>query len=107
MARLKRDKGTAAREESLAALTGGAKSKGGRPKGGKREDPDWVARSFFLQTATDNGIEDLVILSKRAGTLIDKSDVANTVLSAYVKFRIDGNTETFLESIASIQSAHK
>ena len=49
--------------------------KRGRPATGKRSDPNWIGRTFYIRKETDFDIEDELIKLKRAGINLDKSEL--------------------------------
>lgn len=109
MGRLKKGTTDKARAQSLDKLTTKepkGKGKAGRPKGGKRDDEAWLARSFFLESEVDGLIDEVVYLAKRRQNKIDKSDVVNTLVKACLQYRLDGNTESLTAAIQDIQPSH-
>ncbi|MGL5832374.1 MAG: hypothetical protein ACRC1Z_03975, partial [Waterburya sp.] len=41
--------------------------KRGRPATGKRSDPDWIGRTYYVRKETDFDVEDELVKLKRAG----------------------------------------
>lgn len=74
--------------------------KRGRPATGKRSDPDWIGRTFYIQKGTDLDIEEELLKLKRQGIEIDKSELVDLLLAAWVKFRQGENIEILLGDIS-------
>lgn len=69
--------------------TKGKKSnkKRGRPATGKRSDPGWLGRTYYVRQATDLDVEEELLNLKREGVEIDKSELVDSLLGAWVKWR--------------------
>ncbi len=67
--------------------------KRGRPATGKRSDPDWIGRTYYIRKETDFDIEDELIKLKRAGINLDKSELVDFLLAAWVKWRKGENID--------------
>lgn len=57
----------------------------GRPPTGKRSDPGWIGRTYYVQKETDLDVEEELLKLKRQGIEIDKSELVNILLGAWVK----------------------
>ena len=74
--------------------------KRGRPATGKRSDPDWIGRTYYIRKETDFDIEDELIKLKRAGINLDKSELVDFLLAAWVKWRNGENIEIQMSEIS-------
>ena len=61
--------------------------KRGRPATGKRSDPDWIGRTYYIRKETDFDVEDELVKLKRAGINLDKSELVDFLLAAWVQWR--------------------
>jgi hypothetical protein len=73
--------------------------KRGRPAIGKRSNDDWVGRTYYVKRETDLDIEDELVNLKRQGIEIDKSELVDLLLSAWVKWRNGENLESHIIDI--------
>lgn len=64
-----------------------AKKKRGRPATGKRSDDDWISRAFYIEESTDIDLEGELIQLRREGVRMDKSELVNSCLLAWLKWR--------------------
>ena len=62
-------------------------NKRGRPATGKRSDPGWLGRTYYVRQATDLDVEEELLNLKRDGVEIDKSELVDSLLAAWVKWR--------------------
>ncbi len=91
-------------EEKPAETTPEASTKKrGRPATGKRSDPDWIGRTYYIRKETDLDIEDELIKLKRAGINLDKSSLVDFLLAAWVKWRKGENIEIQMSEISPRQ----
>ena len=74
--------------------------KRGRPATGKRSDEAWIGRTFYIQKETDLDVEDELLNLKRQGIELDKSELIDKVLAAWVKWRQGENSEILLSEIS-------
>lgn len=81
--------------------------KRGRPATGKRSDPDWIGRTYYIRKETDFDIEDELIKLKRAGINLDKSSLVDFLLAAWVKWRKGENIENQISEISPRQKDEK
>ena len=77
--------------------------KRGRPATGKRSDDAWIGRTYYVRRETDLDIEDELLKFKRSGIDIDKSELVDQLLSAWVKWQKGENIEIQLFSVSPIQ----
>lgn len=61
--------------------------KRGRPPTGKRSDPNWIGRTYYVQRETDLDVEAELLKLKRQGIEMDKSELVNLLLAAWVKWQ--------------------
>lgn len=71
----------------------------GRPATGKRSNNDWVGRTYYIQRDTDLDVEDELLKLKRQGIEVDKSELVDLLLSAWVKWRQGENMEIHISGI--------
>ncbi len=85
---------------SLSKGGEGGIKKRGRPATGKRSNPDWIGRTYYIRKETDLDVESELLKLKREGIELDKSELVDFLLSEWVKscqgdkatFRIGENT---------------
>lgn len=77
----------------------------GRPATGKRSDDAWIGRTFYIQRETDLDAESELLNLKRQGIEIDKSELVDKLLAAWVKWRQGENIEFHLSKISPIQKS--
>lgn len=77
--------------------------KRGRPATGKRSDPDWVGRTYYIERKTDLDIEGELFQLKRQGIEIDKSELVNNLLSAWAECRKSGISKFQISEILKKQ----
>lgn len=77
--------------------------KRGRPAVGKRSDPDWVGRTYYIRKETDLDIESELLKLKRAGIELDKSELVDALLAAWLKWRTGENIDFHLGEISRQQ----
>ena len=59
----------------------------GRPAGGKRSDPKWIGRTYYIQEHNDIQSEVELALLRTQGIEMDKSDLIDALVDAWVKYR--------------------
>ena len=74
--------------------------KRGRPATGKRSDPDWIGRTYYIRKETDFDIEDELVKLRRAGVNLDKSELVDFLLGAWVKWRKGENIDIQMSEIS-------
>ena len=72
----------------------------GRPATGKRSDPNWIGRTYYIRKETDLDVEDELLHLKRQGIEIDKSELVEELLSAWVKWRQGEDSDFLLSEIS-------
>ena len=68
--------------------------KRGRPATGKRSNPDWIGRTYYIRKETDLDVESELLKLKREGVEVDKSELVDFLLGEWVKSR-QGEKATF------------
>jgi hypothetical protein len=74
--------------------------KRGRPATGKRSDPDWIGRTYYIRKENDFDVEDELVKLKRAGINLDKSELVDFLLAAWVKWRKGENINIQMSEIS-------
>jgi hypothetical protein len=74
--------------------------KRGRPATGKRSDPDWIGRTYYIRKENDFDVEDELVKLKRAGINLDKSELVDFLLAAWVKWRNGENIDIQMSEIS-------
>ena len=77
-----------------------SKRKRGRPATGKRSDPGWIGRTYYIKEETDIDVEMELALLRRQGMELDKSELVNSLLGAWVQWRQGENSEILLDEIS-------
>ncbi len=72
----------------------------GRPATGKRSDPNWIGRTYYIRKETDLDVEDELLQLKRQGIELDKSELVDELLNAWVKWRQGENSDFLLSEIS-------
>ncbi|NJP22154.1 MAG: hypothetical protein HC763_27605 [Hydrococcus sp. CRU_1_1] len=75
----------------------------GRPATGKRSDPSWIGRTYYIRLETDLDVEDELLKLKRSGVELDKSELVESLLAAWVKWRHGENIEIQLSEFSPRQ----
>jgi hypothetical protein len=73
--------------------------KRGRPATGKRSDTDWIGRTYYVKRETDLDMEDELLKLRRRGIDVDKSELVDLLLGAWVKWQQGENIEIQLSEI--------
>ena len=73
--------------------------KRGRPATGKRSDDAWIGRTYYVKRETDLDVEDELLKLKRSGVDVDKSELVDLLLGAWVKWQQGENIEIRLSEI--------
>lgn len=76
-----------------------APKKRGRPATGKRSDDAWLGRTYYIKRETDLDVEDRLLQLKRSGIEIDKSELVNFLLAAWVKLQNGENPNLHISEI--------
>ena len=74
--------------------------KRGRPATGKRSTEGWTGRTFYIQEENDLDVEEELMNLKRNGVNLDKSELVDSLLAAWVKWRKGENSEILLSEIS-------
>ena len=85
---------------SQSAQNNSPKKQTGRPPTGKRSDPKYVNRSFFIKEETDLDAEAELFKLKRQGVRVDKSELVDQCLRAWIRYRNGESAEECLSDIA-------
>ncbi len=73
--------------------------KRGRPATGKRSDDAWIGRTYYVRRETDLDVEDALLRLKRQGIEVDKSELVDLLLGAWVKWQQGENIEIYISEI--------
>lgn len=73
--------------------------KRGRPATGKRSDDAWIGRTYYVRRETDLDVEDALLRLKRQGIEVDKSELVDLLLLAWVKWQQGENLEIQISEI--------
>ena len=87
-------------EKPAAKISPSPSKKRGRPATGKRSDPSWIGRTYYIRKETDFDIEDELIALKRKGINLDKSELVDFLLAAWVKWRKGENIDGQISEIS-------
>ncbi|NET62466.1 MAG: hypothetical protein F6K47_42135 [Symploca sp. SIO2E6] len=87
------------RQDNLPA----SEKKRGRPPTGKRSNPDWISRNFYIQKETDLEVETQLLKLKHLGHNLDKSELVDALLVAWVKWQKGENSDFQLGGISPRQ----
>lgn len=66
----------------------------------KRQDPDWLTRTYYVKKSTDLEVEDELLTLRREGTELDKSDLVDALLAAWVAYRRGTAPEQALKQVS-------
>ena len=80
-----------------------ATKKRGRPATGKRSDPNWIGRTYYIRRETDLDVESELLQLKRQGQELDKSELVDSLLVAWIKWRQGENIEFYLAEFSPRQ----
>jgi len=64
----------------------------GHRTGGKRSDPAWVMRSFFLRKDTDQAVKKAILELESQGITYDKSELMEDLLTGWLAWYRDGGS---------------
>ena len=76
-----------------------APKKRGRPATGKRSDDAWIGRTYYVRRETDLDVEDALLKLKRQGIEVDKSELVDLLLGAWVKWQQGENIDIHISEI--------
>lgn len=72
----------------------------GRPATGKRSDVGWIGRTYYVKEATDIDVEIELASLRRQGVNLDKSELTNALLAAWVAWRKGESANRCLSEIS-------
>ena len=72
----------------------------GRPATGKRSDPGWIGRTYYVREETDIDVELELAMLRRQGVDMDKSELVDSLLSIWVKWRQGENSNILIGEIS-------
>lgn len=64
----------------------------GHRTGGKRSDPAWVMRSFFLRKDTDQAVKKAILELESQGITYDKSELMEDLLTGWLAWHQSGGS---------------
>ncbi|MFB2833075.1 hypothetical protein [Floridanema evergladense] len=73
--------------------------KRGRPATGKRSDEAWIGRTYYVKRETDLDVEEMLLQLRRQGIEVDKSELVDLLLAAWVKWQKGDNIERQISEI--------
>ena len=76
------------------------KRKRGRPATGKRSDPEWIGRTYYVKEDTDINVEMELAMLRRQGVDMDKSELVDSLLDVWVKWRKGKDSNSLLGEIS-------
>jgi hypothetical protein len=79
----------------------------GRPATGKRSDPNWIGRTYYIRKETDLDVEDELLQLKRQGIELDKSELVEELLNAWVKWWQGEDSEILMPKISPMRKGDK
>ena len=94
-ARQQKEKNNLASEQERSSS-----KKRGRKATGKRSHPDWIGRTYYIRKDTDLDIEDELLKLRRAGIDLDKSELVDFLLNAWLKWRKGENMDFCMSEIS-------
>lgn len=94
-------------EEKLTSRIPPEPQKRGRPATGKRSDPNWIGRTYYIRKETDLDVEGELLQLKRGDIELDKSELVDSLLVAWVKWRQGENIDFMLSEISPRQKGEK
>jgi hypothetical protein len=77
----------------------------GRPATGKRSDPGWRSRTFYIRNDTDDRLERALLQLKHNGYDVDKSQLTDTLLNAWAAVKLDEYPDFQIGEILKIADA--
>jgi hypothetical protein len=77
----------------------------GRPATGKRSNKEWVGRTYYVRDTTDFDVTEELLVRKRQGQEIDKSELVDMLLTAWVAWQRGGDLEICLSEVSPIQKS--
>jgi hypothetical protein len=74
--------------------------KRGRPATGKRSDDAWIGRTYYVKRETDLDVEEELLKLRRQGIDIDKSELVDFLMGAWVKWQQGENIDLQLDEFS-------
>jgi hypothetical protein len=74
--------------------------KRGRPATGKRSDDAWIGRTYYVKRETDLDVEEELLKLRRQGIDIDKSELVDFLMAAWVKWRQGENIDLLIDEFS-------
>ncbi|NJN48886.1 MAG: hypothetical protein HC805_02650 [Alkalinema sp. RL_2_19] len=87
--KLKPKRKTKAKAKSKSQPKSHPPRKRGRPANGKRSDPEWYGRTFYIRKQTDERLEDALTKLRRSGIEFDKSQLVDALLNAWASVELE------------------
>jgi hypothetical protein len=75
--------------------------KRGRPATGKRSDDAWIGRTYYVKRETDLDVEEELLKLRRQGIDIDKSELVDFLMGAWVKWRQGENIDLLIDEFTN------
>ncbi len=73
--------------------------KRGRPANGKRSNPGWFGRTFYIRKETDERLESALYKLRRSGIDLDKSQLVDGLLNAWAQVELGQAADLHLGEI--------
>jgi hypothetical protein len=77
----------------------------GRPATGKRSNKEWVGRTYYVRDTTDFDVTEELLTRKRQGQEIDKSELVDKLLTAWVAWQRGEDLEICLSEVSPMQKS--
>ena len=77
----------------------------GRPATGKRSDPGWIGRTYYVREETDIDVEMELAMLRRQGVDMDKSELVDSLLCIWLKWRKGENSNILLGEISPMRKS--
>jgi hypothetical protein len=77
----------------------------GRPATGKRSNKEWVGRTYYVRDTTDFDVTEELLVRKRQGQEIDKSELVDKLLTAWVAWQRGEDLEICLSEVSPMQKS--
>ena len=74
--------------------------KRGRPATGKRSDDGWIGRTYYVKRETDLDVEEELLKLRRQGIEVDKSELVEFLMNAWVKWRQGENIDLLIDEFS-------
>ncbi|MBW4449810.1 MAG: hypothetical protein KME38_23965 [Spirirestis rafaelensis WJT71-NPBG6] len=75
--------------------------KRGRPATGKRSDDAWIGRTYYVKRETDLDVEEELLKLKRRSVEIDKSELVDFLMTAWVKRQQGENIDLLIDEFTN------